>query len=150
MFGFQLNKLNAEGCFEKSRQCKGRPSLRCLAWIFTVFRRLLSLKMTVCVFFSSEFEPLDTQKEDYIKTVLINRFDEQLVNTTRLRKTGPHTMKSHIKKIIRPELKYLVIVLDSSTEPIRFVPCNGFAEAYQAPELEVKICINHLVSLRAS
>ena len=114
------------------------------------FQKAFKSENDCLCFFSSEFEPLDTQKEDYIKTVLINRFDEQLVNTTRLRKTGPHTMKSHIKKIIRPELKYLVIVLDSSTEPIRFVPCNGFAEAYQAPELEVKICINHLVSLRAS
>ena len=60
-------------------------------------------------FFSSEFEPIDTKKEDFIKNDLINGFDQQLVITTRLRKTGPHTMKSHMKKIIRPELKYLVL-----------------------------------------
>ena len=71
----------------------------------------LSVRELTCrkIIFFSEFEPIDTQKGDYIETELFNRFDEQLVNTTRLRKTGPHTMKSHIKKIIRPELKYLVL-----------------------------------------
>lgn len=58
--------------------------------------------------FFAEFEPYDTEKENYIQHELMNKFDEQLVNTTRLRKTGPHIIRSHMKKTIRPELKYLV------------------------------------------
>ena len=55
-----------------------------------------------------EFEPLDTEKEKFFQHELMNRFDEQLVTTTQLRKTGPHLVRSHMKKMIRPELKHLV------------------------------------------
>lgn len=59
---------------------------------------------------AAEFEPFDTSKEQHIQQVLMDCFDRQIMNTTRLRKTGPKQVRRKIKNLIRPELKYSVFI----------------------------------------
>ncbi|KAL3872957.1 hypothetical protein ACJMK2_036126 [Sinanodonta woodiana] len=57
---------------------------------------------------TTEFEPLDVEKKDYINNVLLEKVDACMVETSRKRKRCPKSVQSGLKKRIKHDFSHLL------------------------------------------